>query len=45
MVLACFSANSDSPPTGFCIQLLLGSKYDGAYAVVLGKELQSLLIT
>jgi hypothetical protein len=38
MPLACFSANSDRPPTGFCNELLLGSKYDGVSVSELALE-------
>ena len=31
MLMVAESANSDRPPIGFCNDLLLGSKYDGAW--------------
>jgi hypothetical protein len=34
MLLACFSANSDRPPIGFCILFLIGSKY----GILMGNE-------
>jgi hypothetical protein len=30
MLLVAENANTDLPPVGFCIHLLLGSKYDGS---------------
>jgi hypothetical protein len=43
MCLVWKTANAGRPPIGFCIELLLGSKYERASGVVLGRDYSPLI--